>query len=278
MHISGRRFLWLVPILVFAMLVSAPFPRVKAFSEKELAFINIGVPVVMAALRAHYNGSSIKKAVLQAAFGGYMMQQSFKLAPGIEDKSALHAWQAKLMLNLGSSLAESAGDKFVFRMDIGPVWLIADQKKIRFKLGLNGVVAPIVHLCEGSKIDWGRSFRYGTMAFKRDSNTDGTLNNSGALAYSTANTFTTNSAGQHSGHEIVHTFQYRRDAMSPLRIGNLVSGFDKKIGDGWVDDTAWSINWGLQCAWADANGKSKDFDIPMEEEAYYLEESCHKNF
>ncbi|EKD82306.1 MAG: hypothetical protein ACD_39C01371G0003, partial [uncultured bacterium] len=55
-------------------------------------------------------------------------------------------------------------------------------------------------------------------------------------------------------------------------IGNFVKNFDDRLGDDWVDDTAWSMNWGLQCAWADATGRSKDFDIPMEKEAYYLEQ------
>ena len=42
--------------------------------------------------------------------------------------------------------------------------------------------------------------------------------------------------------------------------------------------TAWSINWGLQCAWADTMGKSKDFDIPLEKEAYYLEGKYGKSY
>ena len=105
----------------------------------------------------------------------------------------------------------------------------------------------------------------------RSADSDGTLNGSSALAYSNANTFTTNGTGAHAGHELVHTFQYRRDAMYPLRVGSFIKGFDEYLGDRWVDDTAWSINWGLQCAWADATGRSKDFDIPMEKEAYYLE-------
>lgn len=251
---------------------------VKAFGEKELALANIGIPAIFAALRAHYEGTSVKKAVIQAAFGGYLMQEAFKMAPTLEEKPAWQAWQAKIMLNIGASLAESAGDEFVFRMDIGPVWMIADKNKIRFKPAVNAVIAPIVHLFEGSKPDFGRSFKYGTLAFERGSGKDGTLNGSGALAYSNANTFTTNREGSYSGHELVHTFQYRRDSMSPLRLGNIIPGLDEKLGDGWIDDTGWSINWGLQCAWADYKNKSKNFDILLEKEAYYLEKNYRKLF
>jgi len=253
-------------------------PVARAFSDKELAITSIGIPAALAALRAHYNGTSVKKAVIQAAFGGYLMQEGFKMAPKLEEKATWYAWQAKVMVNLGASLAESAGEDFVYRMDIGPVWLIADGRHLKFRPGINAVIAPVVHFIEGSRLDLGRSLKYGTLAFERSSRKDGTLNGTGALAYSNANTFTTNHDGEHSGHELVHTFQYRRDAMSPLRIGNLVSGLEKRIGDDWVDDTGWSINWGLQCGWAEYNKKSKDFDIPLEKEAYYLEKTYRKYF
>lgn len=276
---SDRRstwFTWAAAACLFYLVCA--FPAAKAFSDKELAITNIGIPAILAALRAHYEGTSVKKAVIQAAFGGYIMQQGLKMATRMEEKPAWQAWQAKIMVNLGASLAESAGEEFVFRMDIGPVWLIADRNRVRFRPGLNSVIAPVVHLIEGSKPDWGRSLKYGTMAFERGSKSDGTLNGSGALAYSNANTFTTDQDGSHSGHELVHTFQYRRDAMSPLRLGNLIGGLDERIGDGWIDDTGWSVNWGLQCAWADLNNKSKDFDIPLEKEAYYLEKKYRKFF
>lgn len=270
-------FLW-TTIVCCMLYFSCSFSIVKAFSDRELAITSIGIPAALAALRAHFNGTSVKKAVIQAAFGGYLMQEGFKMAPRLEEKSAWYAWQAKFMVNLGASLAESAGDDFVYRMDIGPVWVVADGRTVRFKPAINAVIAPIVHLVEGSKPDWGRSFKYGTLAFERGSRRDGTLNGTGALAYSNANTFTTNQDGEHSGHELVHTFQYRRDAMSPLRIGNLISGIDKRLGDGWIDDTGWSINWGLQCGWADYKGQSKDFDILLEKEAYYLEKEYRKYY
>ncbi len=253
-------------------------PIARAFSDRELTVTSICIPAALAALRAHFNGASIKKAVIQAAFGGLLMKEGFKMAPKLEEKSSWYAWQTKLMINLGASLAESAGDDFVYRMDIGPVWMIADGNTIRFKPAINAVVAPVVHILEGSRLDFSRSFKYGTLAFERSSHRDGTLNGTGALAYSNANTFTTNRFGEYSGHELVHTFQYRRDAMSPLRIGNLISGLDKKIGNNWVDDTGWSLNWGLQCSWAEYNHLSKDFDIPLEKEAYYLEKTYRKYF
>jgi len=261
----------LLLVISLAVLVCSN-SRVKAFGEREVIIMNVAVPAAIAAIKAYHRGENIKKAAIQAAFGGYIMHQGFKMAPKMQEESAIKAWQAKLMVNFGASLAESAGEEFVFRMDIGPVWIIAREGDIRIKPGLNAVLAPIVHLVEGSRPDFQRSLRYGTLAFKRSSNLDGTLNGSTALAYSNANTFTTNSDGAHAGHELVHTFQYRRDAMYPLRIGNFVKDFDSRLGDNWIDDTAWSMNWGLQCAWADATAHSKDFDIPMEKEAYYLEQ------
>jgi hypothetical protein len=263
-------------LITFLLSISCSLNIVKAFNDKDLVVTTIGIPTAIAALRAHFKGACIKKAIIQAAFGGILMREGFKMAPRLEEKPSWQAWQAKLMVNLGASLAESAGEDFVFRMDIGPFWMVANEGRVRFKPALNAVVAPIVHIVEGSRLDWARSLKYGTFAFERDNKNDGTLNGTGALAYSNANTFTTNKNGEHSGHELVHTFQYRRDAMSPLRLGNLISDVDKRLGDGWVDDTGWAINWGLQCAWADQSGKSKDFDIPMEKEAYYLEKKYRK--
>lgn len=268
-----RRLLTIFSLIMFALLCRWPCAKARDFGEKDIILLNMAIPAVFAGLRAYHAGEPVEKAVLQAAFGGYIMQQGFKMAPKLEDKSAWSAWQAKLMVNLGASLAESAGDKFVFRMDMGPLWLIADGATVRFKPGINSVISPLIHLIEGSTFDLGRSLKYGTTAFKRTVSRNGALNNSGALAYSNANTFTTNPSGSHAGHEMVHTFQYRRDAIYPLNIGTLFSDIGKKIGDGWVDDTSWAMNWGLQCALADYNGKSKNFDIMLEKEAYYLEQN-----
>ncbi len=258
-------------LMVVLVALASPTEKVKAFNEHDVLILNVALPAAFAAIRAYHNGENPEKAAMQAAFGGYLMHQGFKMAPKMQEQSAAKAWQAKCMVNLGASIAESAGREFVFRMDIGPVWLIASKEDIKFRPGLNSVIAPAIHLLEGSTLDFQRSLRYGTLVFKRSADKDGTLNGSSALAYSNANTFTTNGSGAHAGHELVHTFQYRRDAMYPLRAGNFIKGFDEYLGDRWVDDTAWSINWGLQCAWADTTGRSKDFDIPMEKEAYYLE-------
>jgi len=252
--------------------------KARDFGEREVALLNIGLPAIIAGVRAYHAGEPIEKAVIQAAFGGYIMQEGFKQTPKLEDRSAFEAWKTKLMINLGASIAESAGGPFVFRMDIGPVWMIADRGAVHFRPAFNAVLAPIVHLAEGSKFDLGRSLKYGTTAFKRGVSRDGTLNGSSALAYSNANTFTTDTSGSHAGHEMVHTFQYRRDAMYPIRLGNIFPKIDEQTQERWIDDTAWSINWGLQCTWADLKGKSKDFDIMMEKEAYYLEEKYRQPF
>jgi hypothetical protein len=272
------RATFLFMLISFGLLTYQPMNPVKAYGEKEILLINLGIPALKAAYKADRQGKPILKSVIQALFGGYIMYQGFKIAPRIETEPAWRAWQAKLMVNFGASLAESAGGRFVFRMDMGPVWLIADQGKIRFKPGLNAVVAPIIHFAEGSRLNWKNTLKYGTFAFERSSRRDGTLNKSGALAYSNANTFTTNKNGNHAGHELIHTFQYRRAAIDWPNIGDLLPEAKKQIGDGWVDDTNWSAGWGLQCAWADMMGKSKDFDIPMEKEAYYLERKYLKPY
>jgi hypothetical protein len=263
---------WISFLLIVTLVaLTCTSTKARAYNERDILVLNVVLPAAFAAIRAYHNGEDPEKAAIQAAFGGYLMHQGFKMAPQMQEKSAAKAWQAKCMVNLGASIAESAGDEFVFRMDIGPVWLIAKDGDVKIRPGLNAVISPVIHLLEGSSFVLKHSLRYGTMAFKRSADSDGTLNGSSALAYSNANTFTTNGTGAHAGHELVHTFQYRRDAMYPLRIGSFIKGFDEYLGDRWVDDTAWSINWGLQCAWADSTGRSKDFDIPMEKEAYYLE-------
>lgn len=250
-------------------------PKVYAkFNERRMYITNIAIPAGIAALRAHYEGTSIKKAVIQAVFGGYIMQEGLKRATKLQEKSALYAWETKILFNLGASLCESAGkEKFIFRMDVGPVWIICDNNKIRYKLGINSVVSPLIHLAEGSKFDYKQSLKYGTFVFERKANKFGRLEGTNALAYSTANTFTTNYNGEHSGHEIVHTYQYRRNAVYPIQIGDFWPEFTTKYfkEDKWVDDTGWLVNWGLQCGWADWRHKDTSFDIPLEEEAYFME-------
>lgn len=269
-------FLYLA--LLLGLFIYQPLSTVRAYGEKEILLINLGIPALKAAYKADREGKPIIKSVVQALFGGYIMYQGFKIAPRIETEPIWKAWQAKLMVNFGASIAESAGDKFVFRMDIGPIWMIADHGKVTFKPAINAMVAPLIHFAEGSRLSFRDSFKYGTLAFKRSAEKNGAINKSGALAYSNANTFTTNEAGNHAGHELVHTFQYRRAVMEWPNISQLLPEAEKQIGDGWLDDTNWSIGWGLQCAWADMYGKSKDFDIPLEKEAYYLESKYLKPY
>ncbi|MEW6710360.1 MAG: hypothetical protein AB1403_11110 [Candidatus Riflebacteria bacterium] len=266
--ISPRTFILSLAIII-SLLASQHI--VRAYGERDLLLINLGIPALKAAYNADRKKKPIIKAVVQALFGGYIMYQGFKLAPRIETEPAWRAWQAKLMVNFGASVAESAGEEFVYRMDIGPVWLIADKNRVYFKPAINATVAPLVHLAEGSRFNWRNSLKYGTMAFERSSRRDGTINQAGALAYSNANTFTTNENGNHAGHELVHTLQYRRAAIDWPNVSYFLPEAGRQIGDGWLDDTNWSFGWGLQCAIADMNGQSKDFDIPMEKEAYYLE-------
>lgn len=249
------------------------------FSEKRLYITNIAIPAGMAALRAHYEGTSIKNAIIQAIFGGYIMSESLKSAAKLEEKTTLQAWQTKLMFNLGASLCESAGlEKFTFKMDIGPVWLVSEENDLKFKLGINGVIAPIFHLLDGSKFDHKQSLKYGTFVFERKSEKDGRLYGSDALAYSTANTFVTNKNGNHSGHELIHTYQYRRNNLYPIQIGDYWPEFTTKYfkEDKWIDDTGWFLNWSMQCGWAKWRHKNKDFDIPLEQEAYYMEKFRRK--
>ncbi len=244
------------------------------FDQKRMYITNIAIPTGMAALRAHYEGTSITKAIIQSIFGGYIMQESMKRAAKIEGKSALYAWETKVMFNLGASLCESAGlEEFTFKMDVGPVWVINKGNDIKFKLGINGVIAPVFQLADGSKFDYKQSLKYGTMVFERKTSRNGNLMGSNALAYSTANTFVTNVNGNHSGHELTHTYQYRRNCLYPIQIGDYWPEFTTKYfkEDKWVDDTGWFLNWSAQCAWASWRNKNRDYDIPLEQEAYYME-------
>jgi hypothetical protein len=278
---SGRKraaFFFVTLFFIVSLTFYNPLDSVNAFSERDVLLVNLGVPVIRAALKAHQEDKPMAKSIVQALFGGYIMYQGFKQAPDIENQPAWRAWQAKLMVNFGASLAESAGEEFVFRMDMGPIWMIADKNNIRFRPGINATIAPVVHLLEGAELNWANSFKYGTLAFKRSADFKGAINSSGALAYSNANTFITNENGQHAGHELVHTFQYRRANMEWPGFGDFFPELKDRLGENWIDDTHWSVGWGLQCFWADLNGQSKDFDIRMEKEAYYLEREYLKNY
>lgn len=270
---AGYRIVSLVLLfaLVFTIANTIFSAKVSAFGENELALVNIGIPTAHALLRAYKRDRCMQQAFVQAVFGGYIMQQGFKMAPQVENGSAWKAWQAKFMVNLGASLAESAADEFVFRMDVGPFWVIACEDDVRIRPGINAVVAPIMYIADGSKFNWRQSLKLGTTAFSRPQSPDGTLLGTNALAYSNANAIITDGLGTHSGHEMVHAFQYRREAMFSPSLSGLFPEFDDLLQDKWIDDTSWTVSWGLQCFWADMHGKDRNFDIPMEKEAYYLE-------
>jgi len=245
-------------------------PSTCAFNGRDLAVINVVIPAIQAGIRAHRRGNPIGRAVIQAICGGLIMQKGFEIAANASNSNSWKAWQAKILVNTGASLAESAHDRFKFRMDLGPIWLIADSEGLQFKPGLHSTIAPLLNLSEGAKLNFDRSLRFGTLVFERKSNWDGTIGTRGALAYSNANNFITNTNGAHAGHELVHTFQYRRDAFSSLKLGTLFPKLNELIDDNWIDDTGWSLNWGTQCLWANYADKNRDFDILMEREAYYL--------
>ncbi|RCK80062.1 MAG: hypothetical protein OZSIB_3566 [Candidatus Ozemobacter sibiricus] len=242
----------------------------RAFGDKEVTLINLGLPMIRAAIRARRHRRRMAPAVLQAGLGGYMMRKAMEKAELAEGRTAWEAWRAKLMMNMGASLAESAGGDLEFRMDLGPVWMVTQDGKIHWKLGLHGSLAPLLNRADGARVNWPQSFRYGTLAFHRERNADGTIGSRGALAYSNANNFITNDRGHHAGHELIHTFQYRRDAFLSPRLTRLWPGLADRLDDVWLDDTGWAINWSAQCLWARSTGADRDFDILMEKEAYYL--------
>lgn len=263
--------------------VNAIIPTIGfSYDKKHFYITNIAIPAVLGGVRAYYEGTNILKAILQGATGGYMMQEGLKGIANAEEKSGAYAWKHKLLFNFGASLADCAGrPQMEYKMDIGPFWVIAKDQKVSIKLGINAVIVPLVHIAEGSKFDKKLSLKYGTTTFKRRKNANGTLLGSTALAYSNANVMTTNIDGEHAGHELVHTFQYRRDDLSPIKVSNIIPRFEerfsKAFGNYWYDDSGWAINWGIQCAWADTREKSKSFDIPLEKEAYWLENKYKYN-
>ncbi len=245
-----------------------------AFDDRDITLINVVLPMIRAGIRARRQHRKVAPAVLQAALGGLMMREAMERAERAENKTAFKAWQAKLMMNVGASLAESAGGDLEFRMDLGPLWLITRDGRPDWRIGLHGTVAPLLNMTDGARISWDQTLKYGTLAFKRGRNTDGTIGTRGALAYSNANNFITNNDGSHAGHELIHTFQYRRDAFLSPRLTRLwpalAGHLDDRVGRRWLDDTGWGVNWAAQCTWARLTGHDRDFEIPLEKEAYYL--------
>ncbi len=265
-----RALLLLLLVLEAGALGWVGIRSVLAFGDKEVTLINMGLPMIRAAIRARRHRRQMAPAVLQAGLGGFMMRKAMEKAESAEDRTAWEAWRAKLMMNVGASLAESAGSDLEFRMDLGPVWMVTQAGKVHWKLGLHGSLAPLLNRTDGARVSWPQSLRYGTLAFQRERNADGTIGHRGALAYSNANNFITNDRGHHAGHELIHTFQYRRDVFLSPRLTRLWPGLADRLDEVWFDDTGWAVNWSAQCLWAKTTGANRDFEIPMEKEAYYL--------
>ncbi len=272
--IIKNNYSFITCLLIVSLLSFNLLKTTKAYSKKHFYITNMAIPAILGGIKAYYEGNPVEKAILQGALGGLIMQEGLKGIADAENHSTASAWKNKLIFNYGASLAESAGeDKIVYRMDIGPLWLTyQDNNKIKTQLGVASTLVTCSHLINKSKFDAKNSLKYGTVAFKRACSSDGTLRGSSALAYSNANIIATNFNGEHAGHELTHTFQYRRNMISPLKVTNLVPTVERNLHDIWFDDSAWAINWGLQCAWADIRHKDKSFDIPLEREAYWLEE------
>lgn len=242
----------------------------SAFNGRDLAVLNIAAPAITAGFRAHRRGTPVGPAILQALAGGLCMQKAMETAAKLHDNDPWRAWRAKFLMNIGASLAESAPEgRFTYRMDIGPFWLVAGPGGCRFKPGLHGTFAPFLNFSDGARINMDRTLRLGTLSFERGRNRDGTIGRNGALAYSNANNLVTNRHGDHVAHELIHTFQYRRDISLWPSLGQLFPAIRCRT-DRWVDDTGWSVAWGSQCLTTRMMGKDRDFDILMEREAYEL--------
>ena len=280
--ISFKRFCFCLLMAITLNIFYFNRPILASYDKKQFYVTNVAFPALMGGIRAYYEGTNIFKAILQGATGGYLMVEGLKGIAKAEVKSSSYAWGHKLLFNFGASVADSAGrPQMEYKMDVGPVWIIAKDNKLKFKLGINAVIVPLIHVFEGSKFDSKLSLKYGTLAFKRKKSKDGTLLGTSALAYSNANVITTNIEGDHAGHELIHTFQYRRADLSPLKLSNIIPRFEERFsecfGNCWYDDTGWAAEWGLQCGWADINHKNKSFDIPFEKEAYWVENTYLHN-
>ncbi|HNW35225.1 MAG TPA: hypothetical protein PKM25_09860 [Candidatus Ozemobacteraceae bacterium] len=251
--------------------------RSAAFNGRDLAVLNIAAPAFLAGWRAHRCKTPVGPAILQALAGGLFIQKAMETASKCRDDDPWRAWRAKFLMNIGTSLAESAPEgRFRYRMDLGPFWFEAGPGGCRFRPALHATLAPLLNLADGARLDLNRTLRLGTLSFERNRNSDGTIGRNGALAYSNANNLVTNRDGDHVGHELVHTFQYRREAFLSPSLGQIFPAIRCRTGR-WIDDTGWSVAWAAECLMADIRGQKRDFDIPMEREAYELTSSfrCH---
>ncbi|MBF0543674.1 MAG: hypothetical protein HQM08_04540 [Candidatus Riflebacteria bacterium] len=243
----------------------------KAFNEQNIILINVILPAIKAGYETHKHGGNVGSAILQAIAGGLVLQKGLKIAGDCNQNDDWEAWRAKILVNVGTSLMESAGkEKFRFRMDMGPVWVSTGEGGLKFQLGIHSTITSILNFHEGASFDLQRSLGFGTMCFSRPRNLDGTIGTKGTLAYSNGNNIITDFNGDHVGHEFVHSLQYRRDAWLVPSLGKFFNGFPEKLGKIWMDDTGWSVDWVAQSLLAGPLHLNKDFDIPMEKEAYYI--------
>jgi hypothetical protein len=253
-----------------ALLLIISLMRLRAFNGRDMIILNVAIPAVQAGFRAHRRGNPVGPAILQGIAGGLLMQKAFEHATYVHEDSTWRAWQSKILLNVGASIAESAGKEMRFRMDLGPVWMLADRKGVRFRLGMHSLVAPMLNFSDGAKLDVGRSLRFGTLSFWRGKKRDGTISSKGALAYSNANNFITDRVGNHISHELIHTYQYRRESFESPTLSRLFNIDSRRFNRWFVDDTGWSLNWAFQTSMSGPWKQNQDFDILMEREAYYL--------
>jgi len=269
-NVLSYRFL---PFIIAAALLLSGWwmtGRGAAFTNRDLVVLNVVVPAVTAGWRAHKRRTPVGPAILQGIAGGLLMHKALETAARVRDDDTWRAWRAKIMMNVGASLAESAPDgRFRYRMDLGPFWLEAGSGGCRVRPALHASLAPLLNMADGARLDFGRTLRLGTLSFERGRNRDGTIGRNGALAYSNANNLVTNRRGDHVGHELVHTFQYRREAFLSRNLSQIFPSIACRTCR-WVDDTGWSVAWALECLAADLCGQERDFDILMEREAYEL--------
>jgi len=267
---------WLVIALLLGLAIGAVTPNIEAWRQGDEVAINIVIPVAISAYRAHRHRRPVGKAILQSLAGGIMVWKGLEKAGLADNRDPWQAWQGKFLVNLGSSLIESAATATqTFRADFGPLWVITDGHKTRVRVGLHSALVTAAALLDGSRFSWRDSGRIGTLAFTRPMSADGSIGFNGALAYTKGNVVTLNPQGNHAGHELVHALQYRRD-------NALMPGITKIFPQtrhwfrAFEDDTGWLLNWTAQKAASGMLDHNMDFDSAMEKEAYYLADRAHR--
>ncbi|MBI3038370.1 hypothetical protein HYY75_04850, partial [bacterium] len=149
------RFLFFSALLFFT--AGLFFQAVYAFKNRDVLFLHVGIPALEAGLKAYRENKPVLPFVIQALAGGFLMKHGFEIGAKVDERSPWKAFRAKVLVNMGSSIIESIGKRFSYRMDVGPFWLISDFRDVRIHLGLHSTIAPIVNLIEGAKFDPVRS-------------------------------------------------------------------------------------------------------------------------